>query len=104
PVIANSFGWIFTAMGRQPWAVTGLLRTVDAVSPNVSLTEQLITLIGFSLLYIALAVVELKLLVKYAGGGPVTSERPPLRDIKLGGASTLEGAPGDAEKPLAFAY
>ncbi|MEU6578426.1 cytochrome ubiquinol oxidase subunit I [Streptomyces sp. NPDC046805] len=104
PLIANSFGWIFTAMGRQPWAVTGLLRTVDGVSPSVSLTEQLITLIGFSVLYIVLAVVEVKLLVKYAGGGPVTSERPPLRDVKLGGGSTLEGAEQDADKPLAFAY
>jgi cytochrome d ubiquinol oxidase subunit I len=25
PVVANSFGWIFTEMGRQPWAVFGLM-------------------------------------------------------------------------------
>ncbi|MDQ0994594.1 cytochrome ubiquinol oxidase subunit I [Streptomyces sp. V3I7] len=101
PLIANSFGWIFTAMGRQPWAVVGLLRTVDGVSPGVSVTEQLITLIGFAVLYLILAVVEVKLLVKYAGGGPITSERPPAKDPQL---RTEAGAEQDADKPLAFAY
>lgn len=33
PLIANSWGWIFTEMGRQPWVVYGVLRTRDAVSP-----------------------------------------------------------------------
>lgn len=33
PLIANSWGWIFTEMGRQPWVVYGVLRTKDAVSP-----------------------------------------------------------------------
>lgn len=33
PLIANSWGWIFTEMGRQPWVVYGVLRTSDAVSP-----------------------------------------------------------------------
>ena len=30
----NSFGWIFTEMGRQPWAVFGLMTTDHAVSPG----------------------------------------------------------------------
>lgn len=33
PLIASSWGWIFTEMGRQPWAVYGVLRTADSVSP-----------------------------------------------------------------------
>ena len=37
PFIANTTGWIFTEMGRQPWVVQGLLRTDDAVSPTVEL-------------------------------------------------------------------
>ena len=24
PILANSFGWIFTEMGRQPWTVFGV--------------------------------------------------------------------------------
>ena len=27
PLLANSFGWIFTEMGRQPWIVFGLMPT-----------------------------------------------------------------------------
>ena len=33
PFLANSVGWIFTEMGRQPWIVFGQLRTADGVSP-----------------------------------------------------------------------
>ena len=35
PLIANSFGWIFTEMGRQPWVVFGQMFTRDGVSPLV---------------------------------------------------------------------
>jgi cytochrome d ubiquinol oxidase subunit I len=27
PLLANSFGWIFTEMGRQPWTVFGVFKT-----------------------------------------------------------------------------
>ena len=29
PLLANSFGWIFTETARQPWAVFGLIKTAD---------------------------------------------------------------------------
>ena len=32
---ANSFGWLFTEMGRQPWAVFGVMTTANGVSPSV---------------------------------------------------------------------
>jgi cytochrome d ubiquinol oxidase subunit I len=101
PLIANSWGWIFTEMGRQPWAVYGLMTTASAVSPSVSVGEQVTSLTVFTVLYGILAVVEVKLLVKYAKAGP-TDEQPPTRDPRLrppGG-----GADADADKPLAFAY
>ncbi|TDD85799.1 cytochrome ubiquinol oxidase subunit I [Saccharopolyspora karakumensis] len=98
PLIANASGWIFTEMGRQPWVVYGLMRTADAVSPAVSTTEQLITLLGFAGLYLTLAIVEVRLLARYASAGPPTSERPPR-------ASTVPSRPSEhAEKPLSFAY
>ncbi len=31
---ANSFGWIFTEMGRQPWAVFGLMTTERRSPPG----------------------------------------------------------------------
>src|SRR5699024_1807477 len=36
PFIGNSFGWIMSEIGRQPWVVNGLMKTSDAVSANVS--------------------------------------------------------------------
>jgi cytochrome d ubiquinol oxidase subunit I len=35
-LLGNSFGWIFTEMGRQPWIVFGLMPTAAGVSPGVS--------------------------------------------------------------------
>jgi len=70
PYIANSSGWIFTEMGRQPWVVYGLLRTRDAVSSTVGAGYVAMTLIGFTLLYAALAAVDVWLMARYAKSGP----------------------------------
>ncbi|WP_120337083.1 cytochrome ubiquinol oxidase subunit I [Cryobacterium soli] len=69
-LLAMSVGWVFTEMGRQPWLVFGLLKTADGVSPNVSGLEILISLIAFTLLYGALAVVEFRLILKAVQKGP----------------------------------
>jgi cytochrome d ubiquinol oxidase subunit I len=76
PLAANSFGWIFTEMGRQPWVVYYHLRTSAGVSPGVSGGEVLTSLIAFTLLYGILAVVEVGLMLKYAGG-PLPDADPP---------------------------
>ena len=64
PLAANSFGWLFTEVGRQPWIVYGLMPTAIAVSPNNSVAMVLITMVGFTLLYGALALVMLGLVVR----------------------------------------
>ena len=68
PYFANSFGWIMTESARQPWIVTGLLKTEAGISPLPASTI-LATLIGYTLLYAALMVVDVYLLVKYAKFG-----------------------------------
>ncbi|GAA0522369.1 cytochrome ubiquinol oxidase subunit I [Paractinoplanes deccanensis] len=90
PLAANSFGWIFTEMGRQPWTVFGLFRTSESVSPSVSTGEAATSLITLTLLYGVLAVVEAGLFVKYARAG--APEIPP------------PSGSDDADRPLAFAY
>ena len=70
PFVANSAGWIFTEMGRQPWLVQGLLTTDKGVSPTVGTGEVLTTLIGFTLLYSVLGVVAGRLFVKEVRRGP----------------------------------
>jgi cytochrome d ubiquinol oxidase subunit I len=90
PLAASSFGWIFTEMGRQPWVVFGLMETSAGVSPGVSAGEALTTLVGFTALYAALAVVEFRLLLTYIRKGLPDADPPELVD--------------DPDAPLAFAY
>lgn len=73
---ANIMGWVFTEMGRQPWIVFGLMTTQDGVSPGVSGLEVLISLISFTAIYAALAVVEIRLIIRAAQKGPDTEEQP----------------------------
>jgi cytochrome bd ubiquinol oxidase subunit I len=96
PLFANSFGWIFTEAGRQPWAVFGLMTTDRAVSPGVSTFEVLTSLTLLTLVYGLLAVVEVRLLLTYIrrGADPI-DPTPPTDDHD----STDEG-----DRPLAFAY
>ncbi|WP_235735050.1 cytochrome ubiquinol oxidase subunit I [Nocardioides alcanivorans] len=93
-VLASSFGWIFTEMGRQPWVVYGLMTVENAVSPSVSVAEALTSLTVLTLLYAALAVVEFGLLARYIRKGPEPFVEPP--DPSL-------AAPADDE-PMTFAY
>jgi cytochrome d ubiquinol oxidase subunit I len=99
PLIANSWGWIFTETGRQPWVVYGVLKTQDAVSPGVSPGEVLISMTVFTTLYAILAVVEVKLLAKYVKAGP-----PELTEADLNPPTKIGGDHRDADKPMAFSY
>lgn len=101
PLLGNSFGWIFTEMGRQPWIVFGEQTTADAVSPLVTATEVWITMIGFTLVYLVLAIIEVKLLLHYiAKGAPEPEE---LNSDPY--ADAVEAAKAeDDDKQLYFAY
>lgn len=65
PFIANTAGWILTEMGRQPWAVFGLLKTEDAISPSVTPNEMLFSLLSFTTMYTILGIVTIYLFVKH---------------------------------------
>jgi cytochrome d ubiquinol oxidase subunit I len=93
PIAANAFGWIFTEMGRQPWAVFGVMTTANGDSPGVSAGYVATSMIAYILLYAVLIVIEVRLM---------------LAAIKV----DLEPVPGpsddtdagDTDRPLAFAY
>ena len=92
PLFANSFGWIFTEVGRQPWVVFGLMTTASGVSPGVSMGEVITSMTVFTLLYGALAVVEVKLFLHYVRKGAEPFEQP------------QQPADRDEDAPLVFAY
>jgi cytochrome d ubiquinol oxidase subunit I len=101
PFLANSFGWIFTEMGRQPFVVVpnpggvdGVwMYTAQAVS-NAHPGEILTSLIALTTVYGALAVVEGFLVRRYVRAG-IPGVLPPEK-------------PDDEKKAdadvLAFAY
>ena len=92
PLFANSFGWIFTEAGRQPWIVFGVMTTTSGVSPNVSAGEVWTSLITLTLLYAVLAVIETKLLLRFIAAGAPDFEEP------------VDPADRDENAPLVFAY
>jgi cytochrome d ubiquinol oxidase subunit I len=94
PLAGNSFGWIFTEMGRQPWIVFGLMTTERGVSPGVSTTEAWVSLLSLTAIYAVLIVVEVGLMLHAVRKGADEFEEPP--DPRLGDYNP--------DKPLAFAY
>jgi cytochrome d ubiquinol oxidase subunit I len=70
PYLANASGWLLTEIGRQPWIVYGQLKVQDAISPNLTTTDLLISLIGYTVVYGTLAVAMVYLMKKYAIAGP----------------------------------
>jgi cytochrome d ubiquinol oxidase subunit I len=87
PLIANSFGWIFTEMGRQPWIVFGQMKTAAGVSAG-SAGAVLASLIVLTVLYAVLGVIMARLMFKEARAD--LPDEPPAHEGE--------------DKPLAFAY
>jgi cytochrome d ubiquinol oxidase subunit I len=78
PFLANTAGWLFTEMGRQPWIVYGLMKTGAAASPTVSATDVALTFGGFVLLYTVLGIIDVVLMYQAARRGLGTeAEEPP---------------------------
>ncbi|WP_445160605.1 cytochrome ubiquinol oxidase subunit I [Mycobacterium sp. Dal123C01] len=102
PFLANSAGWVFTEMGRQPWLVvpnpTGDQQVRLTVSQGVSdhAPGMVITsLVTFTVVYAVLAVIWFFLLKRYVAEGPLEHDAEPAPPK----------APGDDEvAPLSFAY
>lgn len=90
PLFAISFGWIFTEMGRQPWVVAGVMSTASGVSTSVPAGNVLFSMITYTLIYGALAVLEVWLFLKYAKKG-----LPEVAPIEV---------QSDPDAPLTFAY
>src|SRR5664280_2052933 len=80
PLLSNSLGWVFTEFGRQPWIVFGLMPTDAGVSPTGSALEVGLTMVGFTLLYGALAVVEVRLLLRRIRAGLPPAEAAGFED------------------------
>jgi cytochrome bd ubiquinol oxidase subunit I len=102
PFLANSAGWVFTEMGRQPWMVapnpTGDQMVRLTVHQGVSdhpTAMVVFSLVVFTLVYAALAVAWFWLMRRYVVEGPLEHDSEPA----------APAPPGDSDvAPLSFAY
>ena len=94
PYLANTMGWIFTEMGRQPWTVYGVLQTARSVSPGVSAGTVITSMTVFTLLYAGLAAVAGWLMIRQVRSGPPEGTK--------GEGGT--GAPGTTEPVPTLTY
>jgi cytochrome d ubiquinol oxidase subunit I len=58
-LVAIEAGWVVTEVGRQPWIISGVMRTADAVTP---MPHLLVPFVVFTALYVALGVIVVLLL------------------------------------------
>ncbi|MFN8088329.1 MAG: cytochrome ubiquinol oxidase subunit I [Mycobacterium sp.] len=103
PFLAAIAGWVFTEMGRQPWAVhpnpdgDPLIRLTvgQGVSPHGPALVW-VSLVSFTLVYAVLAVIWFYLVRRYVTAGPHEHDAEP----------TASGPPrsDDEPAPLSFAY
>jgi cytochrome d ubiquinol oxidase subunit I len=70
--VATLAGWIVTEIGRQPWLVTGLLRTADAVG-DISGAELGASVTGYLIAYAIMLLAYVVVLTHLAGDG---AEKP----------------------------
>ena len=102
PFLANSAGWVFTEMGRQPWIVapnpTGDPMVRFTVQQGVSANSAgivVLSLTVFTLIYAVLAVIWFWLMYRYVIEGPQEHDAEPAPPTP----------PEEAEvAPLSFAY
>ena len=66
--VATLSGWLVTEIGRQPWLVTGVLKTADAVG-RVSGPQLGASLTGYIVTYAAMLLAYMVVLTHLAGKG-----------------------------------
>ena len=90
PFLAIQFGWATAEVGRQPWIVTGELKTLDAISPSVPADQLLITICLFIVIYLVIFIAWARIFSKIVKSGPEKC----LAEAQK--ADTVETQEGDA--------
>ena len=75
--VALLAGWWVTEIGRQPWVVYGLLRTSDAVSPNLTASQVAVSLAAYASVYAIVFGAGIWYLYRLLRKGPRPNEAPP---------------------------
>jgi cytochrome d ubiquinol oxidase subunit I len=94
PWIAIEGGWLLAEIGRQPWAVDGVLPTFMGAS-SLTVPQIWLTIAGFTLMYGVMAVIEVSLMVRTIRKGPYEAKFGRLHDEPADDAPALEPAPAE---------
>jgi cytochrome d ubiquinol oxidase subunit I len=99
PWIAVEMGWVVAEIGRQPWAIDGVLPTSLGAS-SLTRPELWATIIGFTLIYGSLAAVEIGLMLRTIRRGPyaadaLTDAVPPSPETDDDVLGVFEPAPAE---------
>jgi hypothetical protein len=86
--VALLAGWWVTEIGRQPWVVYGLMRTADAVSPNLQASTVATSLAGYATVYAIIFGAGIWYLWRLLKKGPQAGETPPEMGTPDSGAKT----------------
>lgn len=104
PYIAILTGWYTAEVGRQPWAVYGVLRTADAVTPFLTAQAAATSLVAFTAVYAFIFLFGAYYIYRLLRIGPdarmigIPVDAGPNRPMSLGEeiAATARGvAPGE---------
>lgn len=90
PWIAIEFGWYVAELGRQPWAIEGVLPTFLAAS-SLTARDIILSLAGFIGLYTIFLIVELYLMWYFVKRGPSSLHTGRYADEQGAGAGTISG-------------
>ena len=93
-LIAVLAGWVTTEVGRQPWTITGLLRTADSASP-LAAPAVAVSLVAFVVVYFAVFGAGIRYIIKLMAKPPQAHEpEPPHIPVRTAGIT-----PAQAVKP-----
>ena len=75
--VALVAGWYVVEIGRQPWVVYGLLRTSEAVSPNITAAAVMSSLAIYATAYAVIFGAGIRYLLGLVRKGPLPYEESP---------------------------
>lgn len=81
--VASEAGWVLAEVGRQPWVIQDLMPSIAAVS-QIDATNVQITFFLFLVVFVALAIAEVKIMVTQIKKGPDPSKNTTESNLNIG--------------------
>lgn len=97
-LVAVLAGWVTTEVGRQPWTITGLMRTADSASP-LAAPAVAASLVAFVVIYFVVFGAGGAYILKLMAKAPVAHEPPPPNiPMRTAGVTPAPAIQGDTEQ------